>query len=277
MSQKKYFKEKIFIVTGASSGIGKATSIEAARQGANVVIAARNIEKLKDVAKVIESLGVECLAVQTDVSKREDAENLINKTIEKFGKIDVLINNAGISMRAMFDEIEIDVFKKVIDINFMGTVYCTRYAIKHILEQKGSVVGVLSVSGFTPLGARTAYVASKYAMSGFLESLRIENIKRGLHVLISYPGFTESEIRKHALMADGSEQGNTPRHEEKMMTSEEVAVSMMKAIRKRKRVQILTLMGRSAWILNKISPWWVHKAMYRGISKEPDSPLPKWK
>lgn len=276
MSQKKHFKDKVVIITGASSGIGKATAIEAAKQGAKVVIAARNIDKLNDVAKVIEGFGEQCLAIQTDVSKRSDAKNLVDKTIEKFEKIDVLINNAGVSMRAMFDELDLDVFEKVININFMGTVNCTYYALPHILKQKGSIAGVLSVSGFTPLGARTAYVSSKYAMRGFLETIRIENIKRDLHVLISYPGFTESEIRKHALKADGSEQGTTPRHEEKMMTSEEVGIELIKAIKKRKRTQILTLMGRSAWILNKFFPWWVHKRMYIGIAKEPDSPLPKW-
>jgi short-subunit dehydrogenase len=276
MSQKKHFTNKVVIITGASSGIGKATAIEAAKQGANVVIAARNIDKLNDVAKVIEGFGVQSLAVKTDVSVRADAKNLIDQTIEKFGKIDVLVNNAGISMRAMFDELDLDIFEKVVNINFMGTVNCSYYALPHILKQKGSIAGVLSVSGFTPLGARTAYVSSKYAMAGFLESLRIENIRRGLHVLVSYPGFTESEIRKHALKADGTEQGATPRHEEKMMTSEEVGIELMKAIRKKQRTQILTLMGKSAWILNKFFPWWVHKKMYKGISKEPDSPLPKW-
>ena len=276
MSRKKHFKDKVIIVTGASSGIGKATAIEAAKQGANVVVAARNLEKLNNIKKVIEGFGVNCLAIKTDVSIRKDAENLTKKTIEKFGKIDVLINNAGVSMRAMFDELDLDVFEKVININFMGTVNCSYYALPHILKQKGSIAGVLSVSGFTPLGARTAYCASKYAMSGFLATLRIENIKRGLHVLISFPGFTESEIRKHALTADGSEQGDTPRHEEKMMTAEDVGKKIMKAIRKRRRQQVLTLMGRTAWFLNKFIPWWVHKKMYKGISKEPDSPLPKW-
>ncbi len=275
MKRKEYFKEKVFIVTGASSGIGKATAIEAAKQGANVVIAARNIDKLNDVAKVIEGFGVQCLAVKTDVSKKEDAKRLIDKTIEKFNRIDVLVNNAGISMRAMFDEMDVEAFEKVININFMGTVYCTKYAIKHLIKQKGSIVGVLSVSGFTPLGARTAYCASKYAMSGFLETVRIENIKRGLHVLIAYPGFTESNIRKHALLADGSEQGETPRAEEKMMTAEEVGIHLLRGIRKRKRVQILTITGKLAWILNKLFPWWVHRKIYQGISKEPNSPLPK--
>jgi len=277
MSEKKHFKGKVFIVTGASSGIGKAISIEAARQGADVAIAARNIDKLNNVAKVVEGFGVRCIAVQTDVSVKTDAENLINKTLEKFNKIDILVNNAGISMRAMFEKLELSVFEKVMNINFMGTVYCTKYAIDHILKQKGTIVGVSSVSGFTPLPARTAYSSSKYAMYGFLTTLRIENIKRGLHVLITHPGFTESDIRKHALMADGSEQGDTPRNEEKMMTSEEVAIKILKAIKKKKRVQILNLMGKASWILNKFFPWWTHKQLYKGISKEADTPLPKWK
>ena len=277
MKNKLPFKDKIFVVTGASSGIGKAIAIEAAKQGANVALAARNIDKLNDVAKVIEGFGTKALPVKTDVSNREDAKNLIEKTIENFGKIDVLVNNAGVSMRAMFDQLDLDVFEKVMNINFMGTVYCTKYAIEHILKQKGSIVGVSSVSGYTPLPARTAYCSSKYAMYGFLTTLRIENIKRGLHVLIAHPGFTESEIRKHALLADGREQGNTPRKEEKMMTSEEVAIRILKGIKKRKRVQIMSTIGKTAWILEKFVPAWAHKQIYKGIAKEPDTPLPKWK
>jgi len=276
MSQKLYFKDKVIVITGASSGIGKALAFEAAKQGADVVIAARNFEELKKIAKQINETGARCLPVKTDVTKREDAENLTNRTLEKFGKIDILINNAGISMRAMFDVLDLDVFEKVMNINFMGTVYCTRFAIPHILEQKGSVVGVSSISGFTPLPARTAYAASKHAMRGFLTTLRIENVKRGLHVLITHPGFTESNIRKHALLADGSEQGQEPRANNRMMTADAVAVLILKAIRKRKREQVFDWMGKVSWITHKFFPWWTHKTMYKGIAKEPDSPLPKW-
>ena len=134
MSQKLYFKDKVIVITGASSGIGKALAFEAAKQGADVVIAARNFEELKKIAKQINETGARCLPVKTDVTKREDAENLTNRTLEKFGKIDILINNAGISMRAMFDVLDLDVFEKVMNINFMGTVYCTRFAIPHILS-----------------------------------------------------------------------------------------------------------------------------------------------
>ncbi len=277
MNKKQYFKDKIFIVTGASSGIGKAIAIEAAKQGANVVLAARNTENLEAVAEVIKGFGQEALAVKTDVSKKEDARNLIEKALEKFGKIDVLVNNAGISMRAMFDEMDISVFERVMNINFMGTVYCTRYAIEHILKQKGSIVGVSSISGLSPLPARTAYVASKYAMFGFLTTLRVENMRRGLHVLIAHPGFTESNIRKHALLADGREQGQTPRKEEKMMTAEEVAIKILKGIRKRKKVIVMTALGKATVFFNKWLPGLTHKEIYKTIAKEPDTPLPPWK
>ena len=277
MKKKQYFKDKVFIVTGASSGIGKAIAIEAAKQGANVVLAARNTENLVAVAEVIKGFGQDALPVKTDVSKKEDAKNLIDKALEKFGKIDVLVNNAGISMRAMFDDMDISVFEKVMNINFMGTVYCTRYAIKHILKQKGSIVGVSSISGLSPLPARTAYVASKYAMFGFLTTLRVENMRRGLHVLIAHPGFTESNIRKRALLADGREQGQTPRKEEKMMTAEEVAIKILKGIRKRKKVIVMTAIGKATVFFNKWWPSLTHKEIYKTIAKEPDTPLPPWK
>ncbi len=274
MSNRKYFEDKVFVVTGASSGIGRAVAMEAAKEGAKVAIAARNMERLNQVAEDIKKLSVQCLAVKTDVSVKEEAENLIKKTIETFGRIDVLICNAGISMRAMFNELDISVFERVMDVNFRGTVYCSRYAIDHVIAQRGTIVGVSSISGFSPLPARTAYCASKYAMFGFLTTLRLENRKNGLNVMITHPGFTESEIRKHALTADGSEQSKTPRKEEKMMSAEEVAKKILKGVRRRKKVQILTPAGQLAYFLEKFLPAWSHKLIYRVITKEPDSPIP---
>jgi len=271
---KKNFKDKVFIITGASSGIGKALAIESAKQGANLVLAARNIAKLQKVADHCQTYGIEAIAIKTDVSVPDDCKNLIDKAIEKFGKIDVLINNAGISMRALFNEMKLEVFQKVMNINFMGTVYCTHYAINHILKQKGSVVGISSIAGLAPLPARTAYSASKFAMFGFLTTLRTENRKKGLHVLIAHPGFTESEIRKHALTKDGTPQGETPRKEEKMMTAQEVALKVLKAIRKRKNILVLTTTGKLTYLLYKFFPKMMEGVIYNAMRKEPDSPLP---
>ncbi len=266
-------KNKVVIVTGASSGIGEACAIEFAKKGANVVIAARSIDKLETVAEAVKKIGVEVLAVKCDVSIKSDCENLINETIKQFNRIDVLINNAGISMRAIFNDMELDVLERVMNINFYGAVYCTKYALPHILKNKGSVVGVSSIAGYLGLPARTGYSASKYAMQGFLDALRTENLKTGLHVMVACPGFTASNIRNTALSADGSAQGETPRDEGKMMTAEEVANYIVNGVAKRKRTLVLTTEGKMAVFLGKLFPKFVEKKVYEAMAKEPNSPL----
>ena len=266
-------KNKLVIVTGASSGIGRACAEKFAKEGANLVLAARSAGKLNEVAKNVARYGVQVLPVVTDVSKEEDCKNLVEKALIKFGKIDVLVNNAGISMRAVFVDLDVSVLKKVMDVNFWGTVYCTRYAIASLLENKGSVVGVSSIAGYKGLPGRTGYSSSKFAMHGFLEALRIENIKKGLHVLIACPGFTASNIRNTALAADGSSQGETPRDEQKMMQPEEVAMRIVSAVKGRKDRLTLTFSGKLTVLLNKFFPKWVDKLVYNHMSKEPDSPF----
>lgn len=266
-------KNKVVIVTGASSGIGEACAIEFAKRGANVVIAARSIDKLKTVADAIKKIGVEVLAVKCDVSVKTDCENLINESLKKFDRIDVLINNAGISMRAIFNDMELDVLERVMNINFYGAVYCTKYALPHILKNKGSVVGVSSIAGYLGLPARTGYSASKYAMQGFFDALRTENLKTGLHVMVACPGFTASNIRNTALSADGSAQGETPRDEGKMMTAEEVAKHIVNGVEKRKRTLVLTTEGKMAVFLGKLFPKFIEKQVYKAMAKEPNSPI----
>ena len=266
-------KNKLVIITGASSGIGKACAEKFAQEGANLVLAARSADKLRDVAENIARYGVQVLPVVTDVGIEEECKRLIKSAISKFGRIDVLVNNAGISMRASFSDLDISVLKKVMDVNFWGTVYCTRYAITSLLENKGSLVGVSSIAGYKGLPGRTGYSSSKFAMHGFFEALRIENIKKGLHVLIACPGFTASNIRNTALAADGSSQGETPRDEQKMMQPEEVAMRIVSAVKGRKDRLTLTFSGKLTVLLNKFFPKWVDKLVYNHMSKEPDSPF----
>lgn len=273
-------KGKVVIVTGASSGIGLATVKEFAAQGARVVLAARNTDKLNEIVNGLNKLyptgedGLsQFLAVTADVSKEEECKEIINKAIQHFKKIDILINNAGISMRAMFRDLDLSVIKNLMDVNFWGTVYCTKYALPYLLQAKGSVVGVISIAGFKGLPARTGYSASKFAIYGFLDTLRVEHLHDGLHVMIFAPGFTASNIRHVALTADGSKQGETPRDENKMMSAEEVAKRMVKGIRKRKAQIILTPIGKLTVWLNKFVPRLVDKLEYNYMKKEPDSPL----
>lgn len=266
-------KDKVVIITGATSGIGKALAFEFGRKGSSVVITGRRAEELGKVEQDLRKLGVSVLAIPGDVSKDEDTLQIIEKTIHHFKKIDILINNAGISMRALFEDVQLEVFKKVMDINFFGTVQCTKHALPHILESKGSIVGISSINGKRATPARTAYSASKYAMEGFLEALRMEVMKRGVHVLSVCPGFTTSNIRNVALTADGHAQGESPRDESKMMSAEETAEHIYKAIVKRKRDLVLTPQGKLAVWLTKLFPVLMDKITYYVMSKEDDSPF----
>lgn len=266
-------KNKLVIVTGASSGIGKACAIEFAQKGANVVLVARSRSKLEELAVQISSYGVQVLSVVADVSREGDCKKMVEEVLLKFGKIHVLVNNAGISMRASFSDVDVSVLKKVMDVNFWGTVYCTRYALASIIENKGSVVGVSSIAGYKGLPGRTGYSSSKFAMHGFLESLRLENLSHELHVLIACPGFTASNIRNTALTGDGTSQGETPRDEQKMMQPEEVAAYIVNAVVKRKDRLTLTFNGKLTVLLNKFFPKLVDRLVYNHMRKEVDAPF----
>jgi len=265
-------QNKVVVITGASSGIGKALAEKYASEGWNMALAARRTERLEQFEKQFPQ--IEVLAVMTDVTIESDCKYLIDKTLEKFGRIDVLINNAGISMRAVLENLDLEVIRRVMDVNFWGTVYCTKYALPWVLKSKGSLVGVISVGGYVGLPGRSGYSASKFAVRGFLDSVRIENRRSGLHVLVAAPGFTTSEIRKHALVADGSQQGETPRNESKMMSAEECARKIYKAVKRRRRKLILTFLeGKATVLIAKLWADLVDGFIYRTFAKEPDSPL----
>jgi short-subunit dehydrogenase len=263
-------KDKVIIITGASSGIGEGCAKVFSASGAKVILAARNIEKLELVGR---TLAHEHLVVKTDVTSETDCKNLIEKTMEKFGRIDILVNNAGVSMRALFKDLDLEVFRKVMDINLMGTVYCTKYALPYILQSKGSLVGVTSIGGYVGMPARSAYNASKHAMNGFLNTIRNEHLKEKLHVLIVCPWFTASNIRNTAFDARGGQQGESPRKEEKMMTGEELARQMEKAILRKKKNLVLTPIGKLTVFLSKLFPAFVDRQTYNTLAKEPDSPF----
>jgi len=266
-------KDKVVVITGASSGIGKALAFTFAEKGSPVFLGARSGDKLKEIVAEIESKGGKAAFMPMDVTKETDCKNFILSAKETFGEIDVLINNAGISMRALFRDTSPDVLKRVMDVNFWGTVYCTKHALPFLLETKGSVVAVSSVAGIKGLPGRTGYSASKFAIHGFMESLRIENLKTGLHVLMAYPGFTASNIRNTALVADGSQQGKSPLEEGKIMPAEEVAEHIYRAVKKRKKSMVLTAEGKLTVFLSKFFTGFLDKLVYNHMAKEPDSPF----
>ena len=270
---KNSLKGKVVVITGASSGIGEAMARLYSKMGAKVVLGARNEEKLSLLTQIIQNEGGEAAYRATDVTKEEDCKQLIDKAVEAFGGIDVLICNAGISMRAIFDDVDLSVLHRLMDVNFWGTVYCAKYALPYLQASKGSLVGISSVAGLHGLPGRTGYSASKYAMTGFLDTIRVENLKKGVHVMTACPGFTASNVRFSALTADGSQQGETPRNEAKMMTPEQVAHIVARGIRRRKRLCLMEWEGRGTHLLKKFCPGLVDKLFYAVMAKEPDSPL----
>lgn len=193
---------------------------------------------------------------------------LIKQALITFGKIDILINNAGISMRALFNDLDLTVLKNLMDVNFWGTVYCTKYALPEILKTQGSIVGVSSIAGYRGLPGRTGYSSSKFAMNGFMEALRTELLKTGVHVMVACPGFTTSNIRVAALAKDGESHGETSMEEGKMMTAEEVAQRIADGILTKKRTLIMTRQGKLTVWLNKLFPALTDSLVFKHFTKE---------
>ncbi|MBK9533404.1 MAG: SDR family oxidoreductase [Chitinophagaceae bacterium] len=247
-----FFKNKVVAITGGTDGIGKALVDALIHLGAKVATCGRNQDKLYDL-QLLHS-GKPLHSLVADVSNYNDCKNFIESTIGFYGGIDILINNAGISMRALFRDLDVTVIEKVMDVNFKGTLYCTKLALESIIERKGTIVGVSSIAGYRGLPGRSGYSASKYAINGFLEALRTEMIGHDVNVMWVCPGFTSSNIRNMALNKKGNSQGESPMDEGRMMPSEKCAEHILNAIEKRKRTLVLTFKGKQTVFINKFFP-----------------------
>lgn len=263
MSQ--FFKDKIVVVTGGTDGIGKALVEELIEAGAKVSTCGRNHDKLYQLQTQHPAAPLHTMVA--DVSIENDCRRFIELTVKMFGGIDILINNAGISMRAEFKDTSTDVIRKVMDINFFGTVFCTKYALPFIMEKKGTIAAVSSVAGYRGLPGRSGYSASKFALHGWMESLRTEMMESGVHVMWVCPGFTASNIRNAALTKEGTEQGSSPIDEGSIMTAVECAKRILKALEKKKRTIVMTFTGKRAVFMNKFFPSFtdrlIHKFYYK--------------
>jgi short-subunit dehydrogenase len=261
-----FFLNKVVVVTGGSDGIGKALVELLLNLGAKVVTCARRPEKFDFLNQHYHNYPYHVEAA--DVSVEEDCRKLIEAAIQKFSKIDVLINNAGISMRAEFSETKIDTLKKVMDINFWGAVYVTKYALPYLIKSKGTVAGISSIAGYRGLPGRSGYSASKFALQGWLESLRTELLHTGTHVMWVCPGFTASSIRENALNAKTEPQGETPLDEASLMPAAECAAHILRAIESRKRTLILSFNGKRTVWLNKLLPSLTDNLVYNFFYKK---------
>lgn len=256
-----YFKNKVVVVTGGTDGIGKALVENLLQAGAKVATCGRDHDKLYRIQSSYPSAFLHTMLA--DVSNENDCRRFIEVTIKMFGGIDILINNAGISMRALLKDASPDVIKKVMEINFFGAVYCTKFALDSIIERKGTIVGVSSIAGYRGLPGRSGYSASKFALQGWLEAIKIELKDSGVHVMWVCPGFIASNIRKASLNKDLKSHGDTTMDEGKMMSAEECAGHILRAVEKKKRTLVLTATGFQTIFLNKFFPKLADRLVYK--------------
>ncbi|WP_035562245.1 SDR family oxidoreductase [Hymenobacter sp. IS2118] len=256
------------LITGGTSGIGRACALAFGRAGYQVAFTGRDEARLAETAQALTAAGIANLPVRADVGDETAAARAITETVARFGSLNVLINNAGISMRARFQDADLDVIKRLMQTNFFGTVFTTKFALPHLLASRGSIVGISSIAGYRGLPGRTGYSASKFAMNGFLEALRTELLDEGVHVLTAAPGFTASNIRQVALAANGAAQGESPRDEGAMMSSETVADEILRAVQQRRRSLVLTGQGKFTVFMNKLLPGLMDKLVLNHFRKE---------
>ncbi len=263
------FAQQVVIVTGASEGIGRALCLALAPQEPRLVLAARNRARLDSLAEEVRAQGAEALVVPTDVTDEAACRELVERSVEAFGGVDVLVNNAGATMWAPLEEIEdLSIFERLMRLNYLGAVYCTYYALAHLRRSQGRIVAVSSVAGLTGVPTRTAYSASKHAMFGFFESLRVELRDTGVSVTMVAPDFVVSEIHKRALGPDGKALGASPLREGKVMTAAECAALMVRAIATRKRLLVPSLRGKVGRWLKLLAPGVVDGIAAKAIAQK---------
>ena len=264
---------KVVLITGASSGIGLALAKVYFEEGYRLSLVARSFDKLHEIRKELNPEADRICIVCADVSIEADCKRAIDETVRHFGDLHLLINNAGFTMRALFGEVDLAVMHRIMDVNFWGAVHCTHYAMPLLLKNKGSVVGISSVAGYKGLPTRSGYSASKFALEGFLETLRIENLKTGLHVLIARPGFTATNIRNTMMDARGQSQGSSHKDEARSMTPEMVAEGILRSLRKRKNYMLMSTTAILTFWMNKFFSKWVDRLVFKHVQQEKDSPL----
>ena len=260
------FAGKVVVVTGASSGIGRALCLELAPQKPRLVLAARDENALREVAAACELKGAETLVVPTDVSSEEQCRRLVEHSVERFPVIDVLVANAGITMWSPFEEMkDLSLYEKLMRVNFLGSVYPAFYALPHLKKSRGRIVVLSSLAGLTGVPTRTGYAATKHALFGFFDSLRIELEGSGVTVTMIAPDFVVSDIHRRAIGPDGTPLGQSPMQESKIMSTEDCARHIVRAMTQRKRLWIGSARGRIGRWVRLVAPGVIDAVARRAI------------
>src|SRR5580765_3486538 len=259
---------KTLLITGASEGIGRALALELAAAGVKLVLLARDEARLQEAARACAARGAAVHTVAGDVARAADCRACVAQAVERFGGLDVLVNNAGVTMWARFDAVsDFSVYERLLAVNYLGAVYMTAAALPHLKASRGLIVAVASIAGLTGVPERTGYAASKHALVGFFESLRIELRGSGVDITIVAPDFVRSEIHRRAIGPDGRSLGQSPMQEPHIMTAQQCAQLIVAAMRRRRRMLITSTRGRLGRWARLIVPGLVDAAAARAIRR----------
>ncbi len=253
-------KDKVVLVTGASSGIGQALALELGRAGAKLGIIARRADRLEALAAELAD-STDVVVLPCDVSDDDACKAAVDRLAAELGAIDLVINNAGVAMNTLFADTDVDVFRRLMDVNYFGSLYIARHALPHLERSAGGVVFVSSVVGRRGFPTRSGYSASKFAVQALFESLRVEWAPRGVYVGLVAPGYTDTEIRRSALGAEEAPAKTVGQ----VMSSEAAARAIIRAAALRKREVTLTGTGRAMVWLNKLLPSLADRAAARAV------------
>ena len=265
---RESYAGKSIVLTGASSGIGRALALELAGERPPLALAARDETKLDEVAALCRERGAGALVVPTDVTDEAACRALVERAVAAHGGIDALVLNAGVSMWARFDEItDLSIFERLMRVNYHACVWLTAAALPHLRRTRGQIVGVASLAGLAGIPTHSAYAASKHALIGFLDSLRVELHGSGVAVTVVAPDFVLSEIHRRALGPDGRALGKSPLQEGKIMTAERCAREILRAMRRRQRLAILSWRGRVGRWIRLLAPGLIDGIARRAVER----------
>jgi len=272
----RQYRSRIFVITGASEGIGAELALALARRGHSLVLAARSEDRLREVAAHCQRSGAKAIAFRADITVEDDCRRLVGRALEAFGRIDVLVNNAGLSMHATFDEIsDWSTYERLWRVNCLGTINCTRFAWPYLKaapgKRGGQIVGISSLAGRTGVPGRTTYCASKFAQTGFLEALRIEAAEHGITVTVVYPGVVATESRRPGQNGRGETAGVSGLEEAGAMPVDECARQIVHAIEGRRRELVMTAKGRIGLWLKLLAPGWVDNLARNALRKKDET------
>ncbi|HZZ81054.1 MAG TPA: SDR family oxidoreductase [Gemmataceae bacterium] len=235
----EFFRNKSILITGGSSGIGKATALRLAQHGAHIALASRKRDALEPVAADIERAGGAALVVPTDVTDAEQVRAAVAATVARFGKLDILVASAGLSMRSYFENSQLDAMERVMRVNFFGTLYATHFALPYVKATKGSLVAVSSLTGKRGIPSYSVYGASKFAIQGLYDALRLEVMRHGVHVGVVSPAFVDTPLRDNVLGPDGKPWDVPPPPPFRIWPVEKCVDRIVRLILKRKRQALM--------------------------------------